>query len=69
MKLRDLSYKMNTPSGLSDLEKEPAYKRRNIKLDQVTHSSESQVSRFSLTDENNKTEIKTNNSFLHDRVD
>lgn len=69
MKLRDLSYKMTSPSGLADLEKEPAYKRRNIKLENVTPSSESQISRYSLTEDNNKTEIKTNNSFLHDRVD
>ena len=69
MKLRDLSYKMNSPGGLSDLEKEPAYKRRNIKLENVTPSSESQISRYSLTEDNNKTEIKSNNTFLHDRVD
>lgn len=69
MKLRDLSYKMNTPAGISDLEREPAYKRRNIKLDNVTPSSESEISRYSLTEDNNKTEIRSNNSFLHDRVD
>ena len=69
MKLRDLSYKMNTPGGLNDLEKEPAYKRRNIKLEPVAPSSESQVSRYSLTEDQNKTEIKSNNTFLHDRVD
>ncbi len=69
MKLRDLSYKMNTPGGLNDLEKEPAYKRRNIKLEPVAPSAESQVSRYSLTEDQNKTEIKSNNTFLHDRVD
>jgi cell division protein FtsZ len=41
-------------------------------LDEVPHSSESQVSKVSLfenPDDNNKVDIKTNNSFLHDNVD
>ncbi len=62
--------KFNTPTGLSDMEKEPAYKRRNIQLENVPASNESQVSRFTLTnDPDNKPEIKSNNTFLHDRVD
>jgi len=68
--LKAMSMKFNTPSGLSDLEKEPAYKRRNVQLENVPASGESQVSRFTLTnDQDNKPEIKSNNSFLHDRVD
>ena len=71
MKLKELSYRMNTPNGIADLEKEPAYKRRNIVLNNVPASSESNVSRFTLsTDENEKrTELRTNNPYLHDRVD
>ncbi|HNT80355.1 MAG TPA: hypothetical protein PKH65_06690, partial [Bacteroidia bacterium] len=70
--LRRLSLKSNTPSGISDLEKEPAYRRRNIKLDNVPSSSESNVSRFTLSineDEDDKPRFKSNNSYLHDRVD
>lgn len=68
--LKAMSMKFNTPTGLSDLEKEPAYKRKNIQLENVPASAESQVSRFTLTnDQDNKPEIKSNNSFLHDRVD
>ncbi|MCB0803222.1 MAG: cell division protein FtsZ [Flavobacteriales bacterium] len=70
MKLRALSLKMKSPGGLNDLEKEPAYKRRNITLDDTPHSSESNVSRYTLSeDEENKTTLKQNNSFLHDNVD
>ena len=70
MKLKALSLKIKSPGGINDLEKEPAYKRRNIKLDDTPHSSESNVSRYTLgEDEDNKTSLKQNNSFLHDNVD
>lgn len=69
-RLKALALKMRTPNGVNDLEKEPAYKRRNIQLEDTPHSSESNVSRYSLgEDEDNKTSLKQNNSFLHDNVD
>jgi cell division protein FtsZ len=70
MKLKELSYRIGNANNLNDMEKEPAYKRRNIKLDTVPHSSESNISRYTLTNEDEKkTEIRPNNSFLHDNVD
>jgi len=70
LKLKALSLKIKTPGGINDLEEEPAYKRRNIKLDDTPHSSESNVSRYTLgEDEEKKTTLKQNNSFLHDNVD
>jgi cell division protein FtsZ len=69
-KLRDISLKLKSPQVLNEMENEPAYKRRNINLENVPHSSESQVSRFTLTEnEEKKIEIRPNNSFLHDNVD
>ncbi len=69
-KLREMSLKVNSPGGLVDLEKEPAYKRRNVQLTDVPDSNEIEVSRYTLSnDKDNKPEIKSNNSFLHDRVD
>ncbi len=69
-KLKELSLKLKTPQGLNEMEHEPAYKRRNISLENVPHSSESQVSRYTLSEnEEKKVEIKPNNSFLHDNVD
>jgi cell division protein FtsZ len=69
--LKNLNITINNPQGLRNLEKEPAYIRRNKKLDDVPHSSEKQVSRLSLFEDqaSGKSEIKTNNSFLHDNVD
>lgn len=71
MRLRELNFKMSTPSGINDLEREPAYKRKNVSLDNVPNSAESNISRLTLSlDENDRNpEIKANNSFLHDRVD
>ncbi|MEI6695511.1 MAG: cell division protein FtsZ [Bacteroidota bacterium] len=69
-RLKDLSMKLRTPEGLSELENSPAYVRRNVVLSDVTHSSESEISRFTLTEnDEKKVEIKSNNSFLHDNVD
>lgn len=66
--------KLKSAEGISDLEKEPAYKRKKIELDDVPHSSEENMSKFTLsenTDANGQTqiELKENNSFLHDNVD
>lgn len=69
-RLKELSLKLKTPQGLNEMEHEPAYKRRNIALDNIPHSSESQVSRYTLSEnDEKKVEIKPNNSFLHDNVD
>ena len=70
MKIKELGLRMKTPSGINDLENEPAYKRRKINLDEVTHSSENPISRFTLSnDENGKSKLNDDNSFLHDNVD
>ena len=69
MKLKSLSYRIGN-ANISEMEKEPAYKRRNIKLDSVPHSSETNVSRYTLSnEEEKKSELRQNNSFLHDNVD
>lgn len=44
----------------------PAYIRRNVNLQDVPHSSEKNVSRYNLNDDN---QILGNNKFLHDNVD
>ena len=75
-KLRELSFKVKTPGGLAELENEPAYKRKNIVLNEPTPSSESEISRLTLGTENpangatNKTpSLRPDNSFLHDKPD
>jgi len=44
----------------------PAYIRRNVNLQDVPHSSEKNISRYNLNDDN---QILGNNKFLHDNVD
>jgi cell division protein FtsZ len=69
-RLKSLSHKFKTPQGLSEMESQPAYLRKNVTLSNVPHSSDSQVSRFTLSEGDDKSaEIKPNNSFLHDNVD
>jgi cell division protein FtsZ len=68
-RLKELSLKIKTPEGLSQMEKEPTFKRKNTQLEDTNYSTESNVSRYTLTDGDGKTEIKPNNSFLHDNVD
>ncbi|MFN7015205.1 MAG: cell division protein FtsZ, partial [Bacteroidia bacterium] len=69
MRLKEFNYRLKS-ANIADLENEPAYKRRNVSLDNVPHSSETTVSRYTLSEnEEKKIEIKPNNSFLHDNVD
>ena len=44
----------------------PAYERKKVALRDVPHSSERNISKFNLTDDN---QILGNNKFLHDNVD
>ncbi|WP_425390805.1 cell division protein FtsZ [Ekhidna sp.] len=44
----------------------PAYERKKVKLQNVPHSSERNVSKYNLNEEN---QILGNNKFLHDNVD
>jgi cell division protein FtsZ len=71
MRLKELSYKMSSPNGIADLEKEPAYKRRNVRLENTPNSADPEISRYTLSmdDKDKQPEIRANNSFLHDRVD
>jgi cell division protein FtsZ len=55
---------------VDDLESEPAYVRKKIKLDDIKYSSENNISKFSLTeDEEKNPTLREDNSYLHDRVD
>lgn len=72
--LAEFKSKLNLPGRIADLENEPAYKRRNVSIEDTPHSSESSMSRFSLNEEvdaegNRRTELRDDNSFLHDNVD
>ena len=69
-RLRTISMQLRTPSGLTSLEDVPAYKRNNIELTDISHSSKSEISSFVLDSKNEKkTELRQDNSFLHDNID
>jgi cell division protein FtsZ len=68
-RLREITVKLRTPSGLTDLESQPAYKRREVELDDVTHSSESDSSSLVLGEDDDKNVGLKPNNFLHDNVD
>jgi len=68
-KLKEFNYKFhNNPSKIEEMEKEPAYKRLGVDLSQNAQTNNS--SRMSIgTDSNDDTQLRSNNSFLHDNVD
>ena len=73
-RIKKATQKLRSPLGLNEMENVPAYKRRNIELDDVNPSSESEVSKYTLwesEDDNGekRTGLSDNNSFLHDNVD
>ena len=68
-KMKAFNYKFNT-SKIEEIEKEPAYKRQGISLNDVEHSSETQASRTTIgLDDNDEVQLRSNNSYLHDNVD
>lgn len=71
-KMKDLNYKFvnRISKNIEEIEKEPAYKRMGVELNDSMHSSETNQSRTSLEiDENDEIQLRSNNSFLHDNVD
>lgn len=69
-KMKEFNYKFrNNQSRIEEIEKQPAYKRMGIDLDE-TPKKDGNLSRTSLsTDDNDEVQLRKNNSFLHDNVD
>ena len=68
-KMKAFNYKFNT-SKIEEIEKEPAYKRQGVNLNDVQHSSDVQSSRTTIgLDDNDEVQLRSNNSYLHDNVD
>ena len=68
-RLREISKKLRTPSGLTFLEEQPAYKRNNVTLESVPKSDKEDTANFTLEQNGGDIILKKNNSFLHDNVD
>lgn len=73
-RVKELSMRLRTPSGLADLENEPAFKRKNVKLNDVPHSSESELSKYTLSEEvddngERRAGLRPDNPFVNPAVD
>lgn len=65
-RLRSMSLKLN---NLDELEKVPAYLRRNVDLENTPDSAASDYSKYTVSGDENGPEFRKNNSYLHDNVD
>jgi len=69
-KIQEYTLKLKKADGLQELENEPAFKRRNVELDESVPSQGSSMSRFSVSkSDDGNSSLNSNNSFLHDNVD
>ena len=67
IKLKEYNYNFSKAKRISDMEKEPAFKRAGVNLEDVESVK---ASRTSVSeDSNGEINLRTNNSFLHDNVD
>ena len=61
---------LDSPKAISEMEDIPAYKRREIMLDEMNAKEENGTSKLSVNiDENDNPVIERNNSFFYDNVD
>ncbi|WP_273447586.1 cell division protein FtsZ [Neolewinella agarilytica] len=60
--------KLSNPKVVNELENQPAYLRRNISLDNVAPSDQPEMSRWSISD-NEEMPLRRDNRYLHDNVD
>lgn len=59
---------IDNPANIKSLEKVPAYKRRQITLDEVKSGDDSENDNYRVTIDSDEV-IESNNSYLHDNVD
>jgi len=69
-RLHKFNYRFRNNTVIENAEREPAYKRQGVQLNDEQHSTDEPLSRMSLsTNEAGEVELKSRNSFLHDNVD
>ena len=68
--MREKQAGLNTPEKISKLEKEPAYLRRGVNLDQCKNEKEeAKMSNWTVKENTGRIELVTDNAYLHDNVD
>lgn len=73
-RIKQFTKRIKKPGEIADMENTPAFKRRNVVLDEVQPSNASTASRVSFQEEEDEDgekhiQIRTDNPFLHDNVD
>ncbi|GAA0873279.1 cell division protein FtsZ [Gangjinia marincola] len=69
-KMKEFNYKFrNANAQIDDIEKQPAYKRAGVDLENTQSSEDGNLSRITLNTDENGEDFRSNNSFLHDNVD
>lgn len=71
-RIRDYTQMLKTPTGITELESEPAFRRQGLVLDNVPHSSETTISRLNLSikeDSDGKPVLRQDNPFMTDKPD
>lgn len=68
-RIHEYTMKLKKVENINEYEKEPAYVRRNVQLDESIPSKDDSSSRFSISKNDGNVSLNTNNSFLHDNVD
>ena len=59
---------IDNPANIKDLEKIPAYKRRQIMLEDVKSGDDQENDNYRVTIDSEEV-LESNNSYLHDNVD
>lgn len=67
IKLKEYNYNFSKANNIHNMETEPAFKRAGISFDDIESVKNSRIS--VSKDSNGETNLRTNNSFLHDNVD
>ena len=69
-RLQKFNYRFRNNSVIDKVEREPAYKRQGVEINNTLHSTDDSLSRMSISsNEDGEIELKSRNTFLHDNVD
>jgi cell division protein FtsZ len=67
-KMKQFNYRFSNGQNIDEIEKQPAYKRAGVELDDNRDKNQ-KLSRTSLYEDGDDISLRKNNSFLHDNVD
>ena len=67
-KMKQFNYRFSNSNNIDEIEKQPAYKRAGVELDDPREKHQ-KLSRTSLHEDGDDINLRSNNSFLHDNVD